>query len=255
MVKYSLIRRPIKLVKPNMKRATLTFIVLFLSTTMFAQMVVRLNVEGSRKLIAGDMRGAMELFKRAIEIDEDYSKSYFNMGLAFYKQGKYAFAEKFFSKALEYEPKDNTARYHRAIVNFKLKKYDTAVKDFDILINEAGANINYLKFRGMTHMKLRNYDQCRADLRAAIAQNAKDPVLHYQLGRSYLYESIYAEAIKHFDKALSIKSDFRDAIAERGIAEVYVGETERACNDFREAMKMGHRSNAVTSLFATHCEK
>ncbi|GEM_PF-2114292 len=83
-----------------MKRILLTVALALLVGPLFSQMVVRLNVDGSRKLIAGDVSGAMELFKRAIEIDEAYSKSYFNMGLAFYKQGKYDFAARFFFESL-----------------------------------------------------------------------------------------------------------------------------------------------------------
>ena len=104
-------------------------------------------------------------------------------------------------------------------------------------------------------MKLRNFDPCRNDLQAAINIKENDPELHYQLGRSYLYESVYDQAIKHFNKAVSIKSDFKDAIAERGIAYVYTEEISKACDDFTTALKLGEKSKAVTSLYQQHCEK
>ena len=61
---------------------------------------------------------------------------------------------------------------------------------------------------------------------------------YYKRGSSYNELKQYERAIKDFDKAIALKSDYIEAYFNRGVNYVELGQYERAIKDFDKAIKL-----------------
>ena len=56
---------------------------------------------------------------------------------------------------------------------------------------------------------------------------------HTSDGAKLVEEEKYEDAIKEFDQAIEIYPDYAEAFNRRGVAYLYLGQNERAIQDFR----------------------
>lgn len=89
---------------------------------------------------------------------------------------------------------------HEQVTSLKNEAYET------FKLNIVANHIGYTKeVLDKTNKLKRNTDL----LNKAIKENLKDPYLYYQLGKSYFMKKDYNKASNCFEKALSLKIDFR----------------------------------------------
>lgn len=74
------------------------------------EQVTAAYTDGYQRLKAGQYQGAIEAFKRVIQLNDQHAMAYTNMAYSYRKLGKYQRAVKFYKKALAIEP--NLAEAH-----------------------------------------------------------------------------------------------------------------------------------------------
>lgn len=57
-------------------------------------------------------------------------------------------------------------------------------------------------------------------------------------GSVYILQKQYQRAIEDLDQAIALKRDFAEAFGNRGIAKIYIGNTD-GCLDLKSAMDLG----------------
>jgi len=61
------------------------------------------------------------------------------------------------------------------------------------------------------------------------------------------------EAIPFFDAAILAKPRYTEALAERGVAKLNLGDSS-GCDDLRHAKELGEKSGAIEDLLGRYCE-
>jgi tetratricopeptide (TPR) repeat protein len=121
---------------------------------------------GNAKRDRGDNKGAIADYTRAIELNPNFDKAYFNRALAKHALGNYSGAIADYNKSLEILPNDSDAYNGRGVSRNKLYDLSGAIDDF----NRA------LKINPNNSYALKNLEEFREGLRKDREQNTLDHI-------------------------------------------------------------------------------
>lgn len=144
------------------------------------------------------------------------------------------------------------AFYNRGIVFKNEKRNDEAISDFNKAIDLKPDYAVAFYERGVVFINKNRFDDAVIDFNKAI--ELKSDCFPAYLNRGIILgnEKKYEEAISDFDKALELKPDYALAYYNRGIFKYYSGKKAAACEDLKNAAKLGNLSAARD--FARLCQ-
>ena len=99
-------------------------------------------------------KDALGYFKKAVELDEDYIYSLYNIGLCYYYLGEYEEAIEQYTVAINSDPTYSNALFERAFVNNELENYQEAIDDYTKFIELDPTNTKAYTKRGLAKHKL-----------------------------------------------------------------------------------------------------
>jgi tetratricopeptide (TPR) repeat protein len=226
-------------------------------------------------------------FTRALEVKPDLRLALLNRAEARYRSGKYdealkdydqlknlgkVDAELLFRRAqlllalkrcqealpdldrvLELDPNNLSARELRGEAHAALQQFDKAIGDFDAVLAKKPTDTKYLLARAAAHEALNHYTKALKDFERAVqtAPGAASAEMYYRLGRSYLLNLKFPQAVDAFTKAIDKDPRLGLAYANRGVAYKALKDYDKAQRDFKEAMKFldtQERKEAVLKL-------
>jgi tetratricopeptide (TPR) repeat protein len=163
-----------------------------------------LNESGRAAMQSGNFPLAVELLKRAVEVDPQDKYAWNNLGLAqlALRQNDQAIAA--FKKALEVNPYDEFANNNLGRAYWQERKYQEAVQAFNkqLEVNPldkfAHANL------GAMYAEWHKYDLAAPELEKAASLTPDDAGLQVSLGDAYLNLGQDDKALAAFDRALDI---------------------------------------------------
>jgi Flp pilus assembly protein TadD/transglutaminase-like putative cysteine protease len=176
---------------------------------------------GLAALNSGNLKAAIPLLKRALELDPSSKQGWNNLGLAYLRLGQLDDAGAAFRKQIALNP------------------YDEHV-------------YNYL---GFTLQQQRNYTDAAKAFQKQIEVNPIDPVAHAALGALYLEEHKYAEAVPELDKATILSPENAELQVSLGQAYINTGEKEKALAAFEKGVELAQSPavwNNVAYSLADH---
>jgi tetratricopeptide (TPR) repeat protein len=162
-------------------------------------------VESGRAAIAsGNLSLAIELLKRATEVDPKNKFAWNNLGLAYFGLRKDSEAIAAFNKQIELNPYDEYAYNNLGRVYWQERKYEDAAAAFhkQLEINPldkfAHANL------GAMYSEWHKYAEAAPELEKAASLTPDNPELQVSLGDAYLNLSQDDKALATFDHAVQI---------------------------------------------------
>jgi Flp pilus assembly protein TadD/transglutaminase-like putative cysteine protease len=176
---------------------------------------------GLAALDSGNLKAAIPLLKRALELDPKSKQGWNDLGLAYLRLGQLDEAGAAFRKQIELNP------------------YDEHV-------------YNYL---GFTLQQQQNYTDAAKAFQKQIEVNPIDPVAHAALGALYLEEHKYAEAVPELDKATILSPENAELQVSLGQAYINTGEKEKALAVFEKGVELAQTPavwNNVAYSLADH---
>jgi len=182
-------------------------------------------------------------YNRAIELNLQQAKAYFDRGVANGKLGNNKLAIEDYNKAIELNPQYVDAYYNRGIANYNLGKYQLAIEDYNRTIE---LNPQYAKAfynRGIAHYNLGKYQQAIEDYNKAIELNPQ--LAEAYIGRGVSNDNLgkYQRAIENYNKAIELNPQLADAYNNRGVAYQKLGNNKRAIENYKNAAKLGHKGS------------
>ena len=178
--------------------------------------------------INNDFETALEYFSELIESGYEFADVYNMVGFIHHNNGKYEKAIQALEKALQLNP-----------------KYTDAALSLAVIYNDMG---QLEKSRAV-------YAKAKEIVKQKTTTEGLDPFtlgklsnLHTDIADIYYALGIYDEAIKEYEKALSLNPDFVDIRTKLGIALREAGEIDWAINEFEKALNK--KPDYVQALFA-----
>ncbi len=176
---------------------------------------------GLAALDSGNLKAAIPLLKRALELDPKSKQGWNDLGLAYLRLGQLDDAGAAFRTQIELNP------------------YDEHV-------------YNYL---GFTLQQQQNYTDAAKAFQKQIEVNPIDPIAHAALGALYLEEHKYAEAVPELDKATILSPENAELQVSLGQAYINTGEKEKALAAFEKGVELAQTPavwNNVAYSLADH---
>lgn len=194
--------------------------------------------KGNRAFDENDYDKAKEYYDKAIELNPEFAKAYYNRGIAYGELKDYDKAIEDNSKAIEFDPKDVSAYYNRGNAYYNLKRYYKAIEDYSkaIELNPELAKV-YIN-RGNMYSKLKENYKAIKDFNKAIELDPEDTEAYNNRGVAYYELKEYDKAIENYSKAIELKPELVGAYYNRAIAYEALGETEKAEADRKMAEKL-----------------
>lgn len=158
-----------------------------------------------------DLKGAVESYSQAVEIDPKFAAAFHFRGKANAGLGDLKGGISDHTKAIRIEPKFVDALMDRGILLYSSGNFDGAVSDFSRIV------------------KL----------------NKKDANAYYHRGLSYLGKNDFRRAIADFTKVIEAAPEFAEAYQQRAAAYTKLGDAERAQADHAKARTVGRAQPAT----------
>lgn len=182
---------------------------------------------------------------RAIEYNSHNLEAHLNLGLAYYRQGKYPSAIAQYQKVIQQDTNDYRAYYNRGLVYLALNDSQSAITDYQTALNhstDSDTESQSLIYNDLALARIMSGQtrQAIANITQAIALNDNNYSAYYNRGCAYHQLREYKAAIKDFSQAVQLNPNFTQAYVHRGILNRQIGATKVADQDFNIALKQYH---------------
>ena len=163
-----------------------------------------LNQAGWNAMQSGNYPLAVELLKRAVELDPKNKLSWNYLGNAYLAQRKTDDAIAALKKQIEINPYDEYAYNALGRAYLMQQKYDDAASAFQKQIEINPLDKYAHAGLGSLYAEQHKYDQAAPELEKAVSLTPDDPLLNVQLGDAYLNLGQDDKALAAFDKAVDL---------------------------------------------------
>ncbi|MCD4783921.1 MAG: tetratricopeptide repeat protein [Candidatus Eremiobacteraeota bacterium] len=180
----------------------------------------------SRK--TGRFDEAEKYFKKALEIDPEYSSAYNNLGVLYRLQNKNKLAKENYHMAIQYNIRNPEALYNLGLLALSERDLDLAWLYFNRSIDMSPGFIQAYINLAITQMYRGNIEDAEKILLGLEKKNPRNPLILYNLG--VLYKSIgkNKRALKYFAKTLEAEPQFADAHNNMGVIYLVGGKIKDA---------------------------
>ena len=152
----------------------------------------------------GDLEGALEQYRIALEIEPKNSAAYSNIGLVYSDTGRPDQAVEYFQKALQLKPASFAARNNLGVAYSRMGLSGNAIDQF----------------------------------RESLALQPLQPGVHNNLGNEFRRMGRFDQAIAEYRKALALQPDNADAYNNIGVAYGQMGRADDAVANLLSALQI-----------------
>ncbi len=156
---------------------------------------------------SGDNEQAVKYYKRALEINPEYTQAHYNLGNAFLAQGKYALAREEYMRAITINPDFIPAYLNLGKIYLDSGQYEAARKVFEKAIKKNPRTANAYVGLGLVFHSRHLYQKARALYERALKINPNQPEAHYNLACVLAQMDLLDEALKHLRTATGLKPE------------------------------------------------
>ncbi len=213
---------------------------------------VAFDKRGNIHLNAGNNQAAFDDYNRAIQDNATNADYFVNRGAANQRLGNYPVAIQDYTEALRLKPGYPLAKNNRAVafdkrgnIHLNAGNNQAAFDDYNRAIQDNATNADYFVNRGAANQRLGNYPVAIQDYTEALrlkpdyALARNNRALTYHLfGKNYLGAGNNQAALENFNKAIQNNATDAGYFADRGVANQRLGNSDRALQDYAEALRL-----------------
>ncbi len=190
---------------------------------------------------------AVQMFERAVKLDPNFALAFMGLSEALSMLAHYGYdlTEKNISKAkaaadriLELQPE--LPEGHMALGFYYYlchKDYDRALEELAIAEKDLPNNSRISEYIGYIRRRLGNFEAAADNLKKAFELNPQDAILLWELGGTYDFLRRYAEAVRYYDRSISLAPDQTTAYLYKAFSYWLQGSLEKARATLEEMPK------------------
>jgi len=122
---------------------------------------VKEHSRGTEQMLAKKYKEAIEYFKRAIDLNPDFSEAYYNLGIAYEELGKHEDSIETLKKAIRLAPENANAHYALGYAYYQLKRYKDATDAFEHSLALKPGNAFARKKLGSAYLAMGNKEKAQ----------------------------------------------------------------------------------------------
>ena len=178
----------------------------------------------------------------ALKNNSDNLEAYLNLGLAYYRQGKYQQAIAQYQQVIQRDEQDHRAYYNRGLAYLARKDYQSAIADFQTALSfapESNRESKSLIYNdlALAQMMLAEDESAVFNFSKAIALNSNNYDAYFNRGCAHHRQRNYQAAIDDFTRVVELNPDFTQVYVNRAILRHEMEQTDAAFKDLNIALK------------------
>ena len=174
-----------------------------------------------------DIRYALQMYQRAIDLDPKFAGAYARLSEAHANMywELYDHSEERLRQAREAAERalrlDNTLPdAHGAMAWYYyhgLREYDNALKEFSLALQAQPNNADVLLGIGSVYRREGKFEEALSNMQRAVDFNPRVPQLHVELALTYIWMRRYPDAEQSLDRAIAIGPEVPEGYAEKAL--------------------------------------
>jgi superkiller protein 3 len=198
---------------------------------------------------------AITAYKKAIEINPQYTNAHYYLGIAYRKKGMNDEAIGAYEKAIELSPQYTEAHNELGIAYYSKKMYDEAITAYQKAIELNPQYTSAYSNLGLAYRSKEMYDKAIAAYKKAIEINPEYTLAHNGLGLAYYNKGMYDAAIAAYQKAIETNANYSGA--HNNLAKAYYekGEYGLAAEHRDRAVELGYKVDPEFSQRLDNAQK
>ncbi len=191
-----------------------------------------------------DYKGAMNDYNEAKLINPSNPDVYLSRGLLFLNKKNFDDGIKDFNKLIEIDPFNSFGYLYKGLGKELKGLYKDALTDFNkaiLLDSISNKTTKYLDYYAELGIFMQMLEKLNPE---SFALNKLNPETYARRGRDYFDMKEYKSAIKDFDRAIEIDSEFSYAYFNRGLAKISSSDLQGALKDYSTVIRLDH-DNAI----------
>ena len=177
---------------------------------------------------------------------------YFDLGEVQLRKQDYTLSARHSRRALELDPEYNYARHNLAVAYFHQERYGDSEREALHTLAENPRRTDTRVLLGRIYLATNKPQQAAAHLRRALEQDPESGMAHYYYGRLLYRQEHYATAAIYLQRALAWQPQDFWLHYELGRALQQAGQAEAALGQYRRALSLERRPEALNAIGALH---
>ncbi|MBP7808897.1 MAG: tetratricopeptide repeat protein [Bacteroidia bacterium] len=198
---------------------------------------IALSSLGSEYMLKNNDTKAISCFNKAIDLNPNYLKAYYNRGLFFAKKMLLREALLDFTKAIELG-RYSKAYLSRAEVYYNLKNYPKTFSDLDFVLNEDPNNIGANFVSGNCYSDLNQLEKAIFFYTKCISLNPNEPTFYLKRAIALGKQQKFNECLNDLNTCTTINPNFAEAFYWKGVAKIIL--KQNPCSDLEKALSLGY---------------
>tara|TARA_B100000965_G_scaffold121006_1_gene99998 strand:+ start:47 stop:2080 length:2034 start_codon:yes stop_codon:yes gene_type:complete len=179
---------------------------------------------------------AIEYYKKALKIDNKFSKALNNLANIYEDTGNYKKAVKYYKEAIRSQPENSLYHYNLAVSLFNNKEEELSINYFKKAIELNSRLTPAYIYAGQALQKQNNYQESLIILKQAELNGQNNAQLYFYIAMSEIQLGQYNEGLSSLEKAIDLKPDYVEAYNNLGILWTKKGQYELAIEQFETAI-------------------
>lgn len=169
---------------------------------------------------------ALQSCDRAIVLKRDFAEAYNNKGIVLEGLNRMREALRHYDHAIRLKPDFARAHYNRANALQQFKHFDEALKSCDRAIELVPDFADGYIGRGNALRGLRRSNEAIESYDQALRFNPESALAHNNRASTLIDLHRFEDAIRGFNQAIALKPDFREALFNKGVFSLLMGNFE-----------------------------
>jgi tetratricopeptide (TPR) repeat protein len=171
---------------------------------------------------------------------------YNSRGMASYHRGDYPAALRDFRRATDLDPNFTLSYYYQGVIKGLSGDFAGALADLDRAVALSSGFAPAYGERGKARLNLGDVDGALADLSQSVTWDSYYVDAWLYRGLAHHRAGRYQEAVADFDRALRLDPGLAAAYAGRGTTRAQLGDQAGACADWRRSQALGSQQAAAS---------
>ena len=199
---------------------------------------VQWNGKGVERYGRKDYEGAIEYFRRAVEIDPNLASAWNGIGSAYGELGNHEKAVEYCSKAIELAPRNDFYWNYLGNSYLSLGDCEKGMESCRKAVELNPKNVHAWNNIGYAYTSMENYKEALDVLQKAVAIDPKFATVWHNLGYAYSDLKNYPKAIEYFSKAVALDPKSEVSWNLLGICYGDMGDYDKEIECYRKAVEI-----------------